>query len=229
MTNGISVSMTRRETLGGWIFLICHLVILPVILSFLNLLIPALTPAKVNFAYFIISFLAVILIFPDFLRRNWHSFQLHPGNIMGSAFGGLIVYQLCAMGIALLYFWIMPDFLNINDATISALARENYGMMILSCAFLVPVTEEVLYRGLIFRGFYGKSKLLAYALSTVIFAMIHISGYIGIYDAKLLICCFLQYIPAGLCLAWAYARADSIFAPILIHMAINVMGINALR
>ena len=69
-----------------------------------------------------------------------------------------------------------------------------------------------------------ESKLLAYALSTVIFAMIHISGYIGIYDAKLLFCCFLQYIPAGLCLAWAYARADSIFAPILMHMAINVIG-----
>ena len=229
MANGISVSMTHRETLGGWFFLVCHLVVLPVILSFLNLLIPALTPARLNFAYFIISFLAVILIFPNYLRRNWHFFQLYPGNTMRSAFWGLVIYQLCALAIALLYSWIIPDFLNVNDASISVLAQENYGMMIVGCAFLVPVTEEVLYRGLIFRGFYSKSKLLAYTLSTVAFAMIHISGYIGIYDAKLLICCFLQYIPAGLCLAWAYARADSIFAPILIHMAINVMGINALR
>ena len=36
---------------------------------------------------------------------------------------------------------------------------------------------------------------------------------------------FLQYLPAGLCLAWAYTKADTIFAPILIHAAVNAVSI----
>ena len=39
----------------------------------------------------------------------------------------------------------------------------------------------------------------------------------------------LQYLPAGLCLAWSYAKADTIFAPILIHAAVNYITINGLR
>ena len=40
---------------------------------------------------------------------------------------------------------------------------------------------------------------------------------------------FLQYVPAGLCLAWSYEKADSIWAPILIHIAVNQMGNLAMR
>ena len=34
---------------------------------------------------------------------------------------------------------------------------------------------------------------------------------------------------AGLCLAWAYTRADTIFAPIVIHAVINYLSLRALR
>lgn len=230
MSNGIRISMTPRETRSGWIFLVFHLVLIPAALPLLNLLpFGEISPAKLNFLYFIISFAAVMLIFSGFLKGNWHCFWQHPGLSLRGAGLGFLVYQILAFGISMLYFWFLPEFRNVNDAAISSLASENYTMMAVCSVFLVPVTEELLYRGLIFRGFYSRSKLLAYTLSSAAFAMIHITGYIGIYEAKLLFFCFLQYIPAGLCLAWAYARADSIFAPILMHMSINAMGINALR
>ena len=59
--------------------------------------------------------------------------------------------------------------------------------------------------------------------------MIHVMGYIGQFDWLTLVLCFLQYIPAGLWLAWAYEKSDSIFAPMLIHTAINAIGIYAMR
>ena len=40
---------------------------------------------------------------------------------------------------------------------------------------------------------------------------------------------FLQYLPAGIALCWAYEQADSIFAPILIHTAINLLAMVAMR
>ena len=86
-----------------------------------------------------------------------------------------------------------------------------------------------MYRGLIFRNLYGKSRWAAYIVSILAFAVIHIIGYIGRYSALELLMAFLQYLPAGLCLAWAYTKADTIFAPILIHAAINFLSIHALR
>ena len=39
----------------------------------------------------------------------------------------------------------------------------------------------------------------------------------------------LKYIPAGLSLAWAYTKSDTIFAPIIIHACINLVAIGGLR
>ena len=40
---------------------------------------------------------------------------------------------------------------------------------------------------------------------------------------------FLQYLPAGLCLAWCYVKSGSICGPILMHALINLYSINQLR
>ena len=94
---------------------------------------------------------------------------------------------------------------------------------------LVPPAEECLYRGLIFRKLYGKNHAVAYLVSILAFACIHILGYIGTYSPLELAIAVLQYLPAGLCLAWSYTKADTVFAPILIHAAINYVTIHGLR
>jgi membrane protease YdiL (CAAX protease family) len=46
-------------------------------------------------------------------------------------------------------------------------------------------------------------------------------GYIGQPPHSALMLCLLQYIPAGLCLCWAYERSGSLLAAILVHAATN--------
>ena len=104
----------------------------------------------------------------------------------------------------------------------------DYVPMIIGTMFLVPVAEEVLYRGLIFQSLYSNNHTLGYILSALIFCAIHVISYIGAADPLTLVLCFIQYLPASLCLAWAYTEADNIFAPILIHIAVNTMSILAL-
>ena len=89
--------------------------------------------------------------------------------------------------------------------------------------------EECLFRGLLFRGFYGKSRWAAYAISAICFSFIHIGGYLGSYDPALLAMCFIQYLPAGLILAWCYEKSNTIVTPILIHTLINAIGIYSMR
>ena len=78
--------------------------------------------------------------------------------------------------------YLLPGFSNINDAAITELARANYTLMLIGVVFLVPLTEEMLYRGLIFRNLWQSSKVAAYLLSMAAFAAIHVLGYNGSED-----------------------------------------------
>ena len=116
-----------------------------------------------------------------------------------------------------------------NDESIGQLMEENTGLIQFGAVLLVPITEELLYRGLVFGSFYKRKPLAGYLISMTAFAALHVVGYVTMYEPLHLMLCFLQYLPAGFCLAWAYARADSIWAPILIHIAINQIGTAAMR
>ena len=61
------------------------------------------------------------------------------------------------------------------------------------------------------------------------FALIHIAGFLGSYSVLDVLLCMLQYLPAGLCLAWSCIRGETIFAPIVIHALVNAVGIYRLR
>ena len=142
---------------------------------------------------------------------------------------GLAAYCACNWAVTWIIRQLAPSFSNYNDASIAAMSRGSYYLMLVGTVILVPPVEECLYRGLIFRNLYGKSRWAAYLVSILAFALIHILGYVGQYSPLELLMAVLQYLPAGLCLAWAYTKADTIFAPIVIHAAINFISIHGLR
>ena len=107
--------------------------------------------------------------------------------------------------------------------------HDNFWVMAIGTVFLVPVAEEALHRGLIFGSLYQKSHMAGYLLSAAIFSAVHIFGYTGVYTPLHLVLAFLQYIPAGLTLCWAYRLSGSIYAPILIHATINAISLISLR
>ena len=109
------------------------------------------------------------------------------------------------------------------------MSQGNAFLMGIGTVVLVPPAEECFYRGLIFRNLYAKSPCAGYVVSILAFAMIHILGFVGIYTPLELLMALLQYLPAGVCLAWCYTKADTIFAPILLHAAINFISFQALR
>ena len=223
----LSISMTKEETLFGWLFMIAQLSVLPVILMLLNSFLPVpLSASALNFLMFVTGICLTVAIFHRFLGASARSAAAAPFRCLRFAALGLGLYYIGSFLIGLLISRISPDFSNVNDSAIQSMAAENYGLIAFGTVFLVPVTEETLYRGLLFQGLHSKSRIGAYLLSTVVFALIHVTGYIGTYPLPVLGLCLLQYLPAGLCLAWAYEKADSIWAPILMHMTINQISIS---
>ena len=86
---------------------------------------------------------------------------------------------------------------------------------------LVPTVEELMFRGLIFSSIRPRSRFWAYAVSMLVFAVMHVLNYLSSYPIGTLALCFLQYLPAGFALAWALEYSGSIWASICIHTINN--------
>ncbi len=226
----LSISMSRKEVIFGWLLMAGQLLILPVIAVTVNGVLPApVSDAQMNIALFVLEFLLATVIFRKFLRASARRALGSPFRCLRFAALGLLLYYIGSFVVGLVIGYIDSDFSNINDSNISILAQDNYTLMFLCTVLLVPVTEELLYRGLIFRGLQKKNRLVAYLLSAVVFSLIHVVGYIGLTSTTTLLLCLLQYIPAGLSLCWAYEKADTIWAPILMHMTVNQISISLMR
>lgn len=228
--NKLSIHLTKRELLLGWLYYPIQLLVLPFLVTLINMLAGNfLGEAALNFVYFGSNFIVVTLIFSHLLIENGKNALEAPGLCIGSALLGLGLYWGLSYAVQVFILMVDPDFFNVNDASIGVMVQENFALTAIGTVLLVPVAEEALYRGLIFGSFYKRKPLAAYLISTCIFASVHVVGYIGSFEPMQLALCFLQYLPAGIALGWAYARADSIWSPILMHITINLIGVVAMR
>lgn len=226
----LSVITSPKERLWGLIYLVLQLLFIPSLLMLCNLLLDLqLNEAKINFLFFALNFICVTVILHRFLIENGKIALRAPVFVIVTAIGGYFLYTFSGSAVSILIQSLEPDFYNVNDSYISTLLADDFKLMILGTVLLVPITEESLYRGLIFGNLYNRSRLLAYIVSTLSFAALHVINYIGVYAPSHLLLCLLEYIPAGLVLGWAYARTNSIWTPILIHTMVNGIAVSVMR
>ena len=224
----LSVTPTKGEKILALVYLALEYLVLPVVLVLLNNLLPnPLNEARLNLVFFVLNYLVVGLILRKFIGKNF--LETKPGKTLACAGLGLLLYWGLNFAIGLVIITVKPDFANVNDAAISDMMQGDLLFSILGTIVLVPPCEELLFRGVIFGGMYNKRPVAAYIISAVAFSAIHVVGYVGLFSWDTLALCFLQYIPAGIALGWAYVRSGSILTPILIHTLVNAIGVAILR
>lgn len=224
------ISMNSTEKVLGWLYMAFSLLVLPIGLSWLNGKLAApMNEGTWHFVLYLTNFVCIVCIFHRFLGDSLTSAWQDIWNFIQAVILGYVAYLAASKAMDFLMSHLLPGFSNINDAAITAMAKTNFTLMTIGVVFLVPPVEEVLYRGLIFRSLWQKSKAAAYLLSMAAFAAIHVLGYIRSADITHLLVCFLQYLPAGACLAWTYTKADNILAPTVVHAVVNAMAIGVLR
>ena len=226
----LSVTPSHRERLTGYIYLAVQLLFLPSILAASNVFFRwQLSDAELNFLFFCINFICVVTIFHRFIRKNTTLALGAPLRLFASAICGYLLYSVTASLVSGLILFVWPDFYNVNDRYVSQMLSDDFIIMVIGTVLLVPPAEELLYRGLIFGSIYNRNRILAYCISTLLFAVLHVFSYIGTYSPIQLLLCLLEYIPAGMILGWVYARTDTLWTPILIHMAVNAIAVFAMR
>ena len=226
----LSVKTTFHERLWGWIYLALQVLVLPILLAVANIMFGLyLSDAELNFVFFAINFTVVTVIFHRFILENAKIALRDPVGVLLKGIAGFVLYIVLSNIVTFIINEINPNHYNVNDDFISTMVADDYTLMIIGTVLLVPITEELLYRGLIFASLYNRSRVLAYIVSTLAFAALHVYTYIGTYPPEQLLLCLLQYLPAGICLGWAYAKTDSIWTPVLIHMTVNTIAVSAMR
>ena len=222
----LTVSMTDSEIKYGWIYFAVQMTVLQIFLALVNTIFGSpLSVTGLNVVYFVVNFVFSISIFHHFLKVSFRVALKKPFRCIGYAAIGFILYWIASALIGNLFQWIRPGFSNINDDTIVIMLRERPVLIGVGVVLLVPVSEELVFRGLIFRPLYNRSPWLGYGVSVFGFSIIHILGYLGKAEPLVLLLCFIQYLPAAFCLAWAYARSKTIWSPVLIHTTINLISV----
>lgn len=219
-----------KELRLGWRYLLFEVIFLPQLLGLaIGLLGWNISAAALNFVYFSINIAVALFCFRDFWKKTLSGFLSMVPRILCVAAIGFIVYWILTLAMGMVIVALDPDFANVNDQSIAAMTGQSYLLMAVGTVILAPVAEEVFNRGVVFGSLYRRSGVAAYLVSAAVFSLIHINGYIGFVPPRTLLLCFLQYLPAGFCLAAAYQVSGSIVTPILIHSAINAIGIFAMR
>ena len=222
--------MSKTEQLLGWPYYVIQLLFLPTIIVFIDFWFKLqLNDAMLNIIMFTVNFMLIALIFHKYLFSQLRIAGANIGKVLVTAVFGFVLYITLNYVISFAILFLNPQHINANNEAIDSMADQHYLLMTLGTVLLVPITEETLYRGLIFGTIYRKNAVLGYILSTVIFSAVHVVGYIGLQDTTELLISFVQYLPAGLALGWAYARSGTIWTPILIHAAVNWIGMAAMR
>ena len=218
-------TLTPKNIRAGWCWMAFQLLLLPQLVTGAAGLLPVeVSDAAVNFGYHLVCFLGVFLIFFHYLQasfrcavKNWRRCALVCALTV-------LVYYAAAWAVTRFIGFCDPAFANRNDASITAMRQQGLVLTAITTVLLAPLSEECLFRGLMFGQLVKKSRPGAYALSALCFGLLHVMGYLGAYAPLQILLSLLQYAPAGLILAWSYEKSGTIAVPILVHGIINAVS-----
>lgn len=216
--------MTREEIIAGLIYLPLHFFVLPLFLGiYATVTMVPVSEVTINAVYYIIGIIFVLVFVRRFLRAGFDPLMDNiPGNLLTIIMAYFLNLAL-TYGASAVIFLIMGDTTNPNTELIDQMAGESFSTVFGMAVFLAPVVEEVLFRGTVFGVLRQKSRILAYALSIMLFSFYHMWQFLLIHmDIEMLVYA-IQYIPVSIALAWCYERSGSIWVPIFLHMLINAV------
>ena len=171
--------------------------------------------------YIIVLVIFVILLLPR-MRKLFHSFKNIKNLIFGAMFGILL------LGLSGLYEQIITEYVELevngNQVLASQMVKAYPFLSILILGIIGPICEEITYRYGLFSLISKKNKILAYIITILVFAIIHLD-FGG--DAKTELLNLPSYLIAGVTLCYVYDRYG-FSAALVAHVFNNIYSIIAI-
>ena len=222
--------MTHTERVGGTVFFVVYLLALPLLSGKLFALAEVLLDTTIgeslrSVILYYTLFAVTVLLFHRFLAHTGARFLDNLNRSLTTLAIGLLVFYGANELLYRVFNVLFDSRTNLNDITIAASVSSAPRMTALIVIFLAPFVEEVLFRALVFGCLREHSRVVAYAVSCLLFAFLHVwtfalsAGNIGYFTLM------IQYLVPGLIFAWAFDRSGTLWTSILLHASVNALSL----
>ena len=222
--------MTRTERVGGTIFFLVYLFVLPLLsdrlFAFAEVLFDTTIGGSLRSVLFYYTLFAVtVLLFHRFLTHTGARFLDGLNRSFVTLAIGLVVFYGANELLYRLFRVLFDSQTNLNDMTITASISSAPRMTALIVVFLAPFVEEVLFRGLVFGCLRERSRVVAYAASCLLFALLHVWTFALSAGSMSYFTLMIQYLVPGLIFAWAFDHSGTLWTSILLHAGVNALSL----
>lgn len=208
------------EQRRGWILLGVYILLFPFGMALVQRLAGGLWPAaEANAGYYLLLLVCLFLLLRRFLRQEFELLlDWLPENCFAMASGcaGAVLLSLLTDRLP----YPVEDLNSVNYAVEYLLSPWATVVLVV---VLIPITEEILFRGVFFGGLRSYSRVLAYVLSVLFFSLNCVWQFAfsasGVDLRYLLLA--VRYLPLSLALTWCYDVGGSVWSPILLHGVLN--------
>ncbi len=214
--------MTHGEFIRGWVFFALYFLVFPFVMAGVRWLADnhweqAVSEAAFGVLYHLFSAVLVFFVFWSFLQNALDILLDYlPENLFafGTGLAGACVLYLPVM---LLPYPVENPVFRDWPLQFAYSPAATIAIVIL----LMPIVEEVLFRGLLFGGLRRYSRPLAWVVTVAAYLLYCVWTFAFSYGDLRYLLLGLQYLPMALALTWCYDRGGSIWSPIVLHMVIN--------
>lgn len=221
----IGLRMTKAQTVMGWLYLPCYLVLTAFAIQLLGGLLKLnLSEYAINVLYFSVNLVFVLLVYHRFLLKSFRGFIQRFWPFVQTLILGFALYYIGNLLFVGVLGIFAGDTTIANNETVAGLISENSTVMLLFSVIAAPIVEETLVRGVVFGSFYRINRYLAYAVSILLFSAMHVWQFAAALTVPALIYNSLVYIPASVALGWTYEKSGTILCPIVLHAIINAIA-----
>lgn len=218
--------LTRQEQFRGLIFFAAYFLVFPVLKMgvewifdhFFGLYLSEAMSAAV---YYYIMGVLTMVVFWSFLKNGLSILRdFLPENLLAIATGlvGTLVLQFPVNRLP----WPVE---NPDTASWAEQYAYSYGATIIIVVVLMPIIEEVLFRGLVFGSLRRYSRPMAWAASVLLFVIYSVWTFAVAYGDIRYMVLSIQYLPMALALTWCYDRGGSIWSAAILHAILDAIAL----
>jgi len=108
-----------------------------------------------------------------------------------------------------------------NQDAVEALAEQSIILSGITLVVFAPLWEEIFWRGMVFSYLRNRNRVLAYAVSSLGFALMHTWLFILFEFSPNLLPITLIYLPSGVAFCWVFEKTKSLWTAIILHAVMN--------
>ncbi len=212
--------MTPSERQRGWVFLILYLLVFPRLNTWAQRVLTGdgeALVAETNVVYYALLFALALLVFWSFLKKDFvELLDWLPENLFG-VLAGLLGAGALHLLVGCIAFPVQDPIPPQYAAQLGVSPVPTVVLVVV----LIPVVEEVVYRGILFGSLREYSRPAAMVVCVLFYALAGVWRYALEYGDLRYLLLTVLYLPKALALTWCYDNGGSIWASAVLHGGIN--------